>query len=306
MSDILTEGKTKYICKGEEPGTVFLRMKDRLTAGDAAKVVELEGISKFKTTQTANVFRYLNRRGLPTAFLDQTGPTEILCKECSMVPLEIVSRRYAWGSFLKRNLHFPRDRGHLFRFVTPVTEIFHKFSIVMPPLVEVPTLMSESEARDRFMVNQKWEGEVITDPLCATYNNYWGLYRPKQPSVDDSYVSVMRIVPVLTEEATTRVRELAISCFVELENAWNEVAGYLEKDSFSTLNLVDMKIEIGMDSDGNLLIADVIDNDSWRLWPDEDPALQLDKQVFRDGGSLVDVANNYELVAKLTEKFNEV
>jgi phosphoribosylaminoimidazole-succinocarboxamide synthase len=88
--------------------------------------------------------------------------------------------------------------------------------------------------------------------------------------------------------------------FEALERAWATV----------DVTLVDLKIEFGRDPGGNLLVADVIDNDSWRLWPDGDKSRMLDKQVYRNlkevtSQDLQAVADRYALVADLTGRLTK-
>jgi phosphoribosylaminoimidazole carboxylase/phosphoribosylaminoimidazole-succinocarboxamide synthase len=94
---------------------------------------------------------------------------------------------------------------------------------------------------------------------------------------------------------------MSIAIFEILERAWARL----------DCTLVDMKIEFGLCWEtGRVLLADVIDNDAWRVWPAGDRRLMKDKQVYRDlkevtPEALQEVLKNFEWVRDAVRRFTE-
>ena len=213
-----------------------------------------------------------------------------------MLPLECVMRRIAWGSHLKRHPGDKMPDGEPpLRFDEPLVEFFHKHTLVTPPHVAEPTTMSEGDARDKFLKDGTWADGVYTDPYINPTDEYWALHSPKHPF--DPLQPLHRIEPLLTsEELEQLTNELLSPAFRALEEAWSQV-----DTVHGAVVLVDCKVEVGRRRDnGQFVLADVIDNDSWRIWPGGQPNQQLDKQCFRDNEPLSKVADNYKLVNELT------
>ncbi|KAJ8280091.1 hypothetical protein COCON_G00071570 [Conger conger] len=88
-----------------------------------------------------------------------------------------------------------------------------------------------------------------------------------------------------------------VAIFEILERAW----------ATQNCTLVDMKIEFGVNVlTKEVVLADVIDNDSWRLWPAGDRSQQKDKQVYRDLKEVTPeamqmVKRNFEWVSERVE-----
>ncbi|MEA2688580.1 MAG: phosphoribosylaminoimidazole-succinocarboxamide synthase [Candidatus Eremiobacteraeota bacterium] len=101
------------------------------------------------------------------------------------------------------------------------------------------------------------------------------------------------------------MQELARITYEVLAHAWRR------RDAL----LVDLKIEFGRlasgEGKGQLVIADVIDNDSWRVWPQGREDLMLDKQLYRNldvvtPADLDQIRANYEQVAEIVGTFPQM
>lgn len=292
------EGKTKIVKSGADEHTVLMVAKDDLTAGDAAKRASVNSIGIEKTKQTANVFSLLKEKGIHTAFQRQVDERTLQCHACDMLPIEFVVRRYAWGSYLKRNPRAKNEDGTPVRFNTPVVELFYKHSVVLPPLTDEPEQMEEHVARNLYADSGRWDNNVYTDPFIRIQAGGWELHSAKHPVGERKLMTLPKHL-LSEEQLQNAIGQIVLPTFLALEEAWAQV-----ETQYGPVALVDMKMELGhRRDDEELVLADVIDNDSWRIWPGSDPSHQLDKQAFRDGHPLAEVEENYKLVTKLTEQF---
>ena len=285
----IIEGKTKIIWACEnDPNLVIIENKNDITAfDDSSFTKKFKTKAVYATTVTCRVFELLKKAGISVAYESQVSPTEFLAPDCTMIPLEVVARRYAVGSFLKRHPEFsPKDNETPVRFHSLVTEFFLKTT--------KGSLIGEDGEKILEGLNPK-EGEE--DPFILNpHEESWKLYHPKKPSWDVGAILKKEIKAnkVLKGNLTEKIKEMDImlrKVFLTLEGAWNALG----------LRIIDMKIEFGVNKEGKLMVADVIDNDSWRLrdalWE------ELSKEAFRQGEGMDEVERKYGLVASLTQRF---
>ncbi len=254
----LAEGKTKIIYDLGD-GTVHMVAKDDITAGDGDQRDVIKGKAELATRTTANVFELLNRQGVATHYIKKVDSLTILCKRCKMIPLEVVVRGTATGSYLKRN---------------PGVKEGEDFT---PPLPVEFFIKDDSRH----------------DPIITFGKDCWYLHPPKEPVSESNIIEEMS--PILSAAQIEQMTETTRRVFAILFDAWS---------SFD-VKLIDIKLEYGIADSEELIVADVIDNDSWRIWPSGDKSRQLDKQVYRETRDLSSTVSKYALVADLTDKFNK-
>lgn len=100
--DQMYEGKAKKIFATTDPELVIMEYKDSATAFNGEKKGEIDEKGILNNTIAASIFQMLNQKGIPTHFIAKLNDREVLCKKVSIVPLEVIVRNVAAGSFSKR------------------------------------------------------------------------------------------------------------------------------------------------------------------------------------------------------------
>lgn len=98
----LYEGKAKKVFKTSDPDLYMVRYKDDATAFNGAKkgTISEKGIVNNKMSN--RLMQQLAGAGIPTHFVEQLSDRETLVKRVKIVPLEVIVRNVAAGSFAQR------------------------------------------------------------------------------------------------------------------------------------------------------------------------------------------------------------
>ena len=98
----LYEGKAKKVFATEDPDLVIVAYKDDATAFNGLKKGTIVGKGVVNNRMTNFMFEQLEKAGVPTHFVEELGDRETVVKKVSIVPLEVIVRNTAAGSFSKR------------------------------------------------------------------------------------------------------------------------------------------------------------------------------------------------------------
>ncbi len=260
------EGKTKIIWSIQgRPDLVIVESKDDITAGDGARHDVVSGKGALANQITCDVFRLLQQRGVPLAFLEQVDATSFLARHTDMLPWEVVARGKAWGSYLKR--HPEQSEGRIFG--SPLVEFFLKTT------------------------GREFEGHQLPedDPFAIISDDgRVDLYLSKKPMLQQA-APFLTLHKVFGWDRRDDMAAATRSTFEGLQAAWRKLNG----------DLIDFKVEYGIDADGRCLLSDVIDTESWRLLGPN--GKHLDKQPYRDGADPTEVVQaRYGYAATLTSQ----
>ncbi|MCM1298369.1 MAG: phosphoribosylaminoimidazolesuccinocarboxamide synthase [Firmicutes bacterium] len=98
----LYEGKAKKVYATEDPDIVIVSYKDDATAFNGQKKGTIAGKGAINNRMTNYMFKLLEKAGVPTHYVEELNDRETAVKKVSIVPLEVIVRNVAAGSFSKR------------------------------------------------------------------------------------------------------------------------------------------------------------------------------------------------------------
>lgn len=279
---LIYDGKTKRVWQAiGYPDCAILENKPDTTAFNNPKFTKIiQGKDIACTTVTSRIFELFKQIGIPVAFREQLSPTEMLVDKVDMFFLECIARRIAVpsGSYSKRCPWEKKDPPR--RFHRLVTEYFLK------------TTKGKLVINDEILVEGLSEEE--DDPIIINpFEIEWQLFHPALPQFYPG-ANLKRTTlsfDILKGRDLGTIDAIVRKAFLFLEGVF-AIFGY----RFS-----DYKVELGLTRDKDLVIADVIDPDSWRTNTWDWTA--FDKQSFRDGLDPAQVGKRYDVIARMTEFF---
>ncbi|MBO8433781.1 MAG: phosphoribosylaminoimidazolesuccinocarboxamide synthase [Tyzzerella sp.] len=97
--DMLYEGKAKKVYKTDNEDQYIVDYKDDATAFNGEKKGTISGKGVINNKMTNLIFKYLNENGINTHLIKELSDRETLVKKVEIVPLEVIVRNIAAGSF---------------------------------------------------------------------------------------------------------------------------------------------------------------------------------------------------------------
>ena len=128
--DMLYEGKAKKVFRTEDEDKYIVEYKDDATAFNGLKKGSIAGKGVINNKMSNLIFQYLEKNGIETHYVQELNDRETVVKKVSIVPLEVIIRNVAAGSFSKR---FGVEEGKA--LLNPVLEFSYKNDELGDPMI---------------------------------------------------------------------------------------------------------------------------------------------------------------------------
>ena len=100
--EMIYEGKAKKVFATDDPNLVIVDYKDDATAFNGLKKGTIVGKGAINNRMTNFLMKKLEEQGVPTHFVEELSDRRTVVKKVEIIPLEVIIRNKAAGSFSKR------------------------------------------------------------------------------------------------------------------------------------------------------------------------------------------------------------
>ena len=138
------EGKAKKVFKTLEEDYVIVSYKDEATAFNGEKKGILKGKGAINNKLTNHFMKILEKNNIPTQFVEEISETDTIVKKVKIIPLEVIVRNVAAGSFSKR---YGIEEGKKLKF--PSLEFSLKNDSLNDPLINSYHILSLEIATEK-------------------------------------------------------------------------------------------------------------------------------------------------------------
>ncbi len=128
--ELLYEGKAKKVWTTEDEDVLIVDYKDDATAFNGEKKGTIVGKGVVNNRMTNHVFKILETKGVPTHLVEELSDRETAVKKVEIVPLEVIIRNVAAGSFSKK-LGIEEGR----KLLEPTLEFSYKDDALGDPMI---------------------------------------------------------------------------------------------------------------------------------------------------------------------------
>ena len=126
----LYEGKAKKVFATDDENLFIVSYKDDATAFNGLKKGQISGKGVINNRMSNMMMAMLEKKGVPTHFVEEINDRETVVRKVSIVPLEVIIRNVSAGSFAK---HYGVEEGIIFD--EPTIEFSYKNDDLGDPLL---------------------------------------------------------------------------------------------------------------------------------------------------------------------------
>jgi len=161
------EGKAKKVFLTDDPDCVIVSYKDDATAFNGQKRGTIVGKGVVNNKVSNHFFKMLENKGIPTHYVEQLSDRETVVRKVDIVPVEVIVRNKAAGSFSKR-----MGVAEGTKLLCPILEYSYKNDELGDPFINSSYVRALGLATDEEMEKIKTYSFKVNEILSAYLKDY--------------------------------------------------------------------------------------------------------------------------------------